>query len=169
MQAQLLHGLTLALDWFNSINGHWYYTAGVVLASIPVTALIVEWFKHLHLKLTAVEMTNKFINFVIWVTGTLMAVADYAITQGATLQALSHFLPFLAIVIPTIKALAPDVYEVSKAIHSWFVTRQSEDQKQRLAATVKLANSFGTEANGITASVQSPQQSQQPEPTLLQL
>lgn len=168
MEAQILHGLNLALDWFNTVPGHWYYTIGVVAASIPVATLIVEGIKRLHLKYTATEMTSHFIDFVVLVTGFLMAAADFVITNGEN----TKYLPqFLLVVVPTIKALAPSVYSYSKAINGWFKQRDNEDQKQRLAATLKLANSFGTEANGVpvpaTAETPTLPTRQQPEPIQL--
>jgi hypothetical protein len=169
MEAQLLHGVNLALDFWNNLPGHWYYTIGVVLASIPLTAVIVQGVKKLHLKYTSTEMTTHLIDFVVLVTGFLMAAADFVITNGSN----TKYLPqFLLVVVPTIKALAPSVYTYSKAINSWFVNRKNESQKDRIAATVKLANSFGTAANGITTDAQSLQSVPQPvqkQPDLLQL
>jgi uncharacterized membrane protein YqgA involved in biofilm formation len=116
METQLIHGVHLAIDYFNSVPGHWLYTIGVVVASIPLSALVVQGVKKLHFKWTATEMTNHFIDFVVLVTGFLMAGADFVITNGNNVKYLPQF---LLVVVPTIKALAPSVYTYSRAIHSY--------------------------------------------------
>jgi hypothetical protein len=161
METQLIHGVHLAIDYFNSVPGHWLYTIGVVVASIPLSALVVQGVKKLHFKWTATEMTNHFIDFVVLVTGFLMAGADFVITNGNNVKYLPQF---LLVVVPTIKALAPSVYTYSKAIHSWFVNRQSEDQKQRLNAVLSAADVVAPVVNG-SGTPQPPK----PSPNLLQL
>lgn len=174
MEAQLLHGINLGLDWFNSLPGHWYYTIGVVVASLPVTALVIQGIKRLHFKWTATEMTNHFIDFVLIVTSFLMAAADFVITNGNNLKYLPQF---LLVVVPTIKALAPSVYSYSRAIHSWFINRQSETQKQRFSAVTENLDTFVNHADAITESATLPTRSLsfgnaangKPEPPKLQL
>lgn len=166
MEAFIAHGLNLAWDFWCALPGHWYYTIGVVAASIPVVTLIVEAVKRLHLKYTATEMTSHFIDFVVLVTGFLMAAADFVITNGNNTQYLPQF---LLVVVPTIKALAPTVYSYSKAINNWFVNRKSETQDERIAKTFKLANSFGTAANGVTDEATLPTRSGAAEPAKIQL
>lgn len=138
-EVQIAHGINLALSWFTTIPNHWLYTAGVVAASIPLTAVVVQFIKHLHLKMTATEMTNHLIDFVVLVTGFLMAAADFVITNGNNLKYLPQF---LLVVVPTIKALAPSVYSYSKAVNGWFINRRAENQKQRLAAVLTAADSL---------------------------
>lgn len=158
---QLQHGLS---DVINLINGsplHLWFTVGVVVASLPVTALVVEWYKRHHFKVNATELTNHAIDFVVAVTATLMTLADFVIANGTNL---SHFFPFLITVMPTITAFAPHVYDISRAVHGWFVNRQNESQQQRIANTIKLANSFGTESNGLTGAQTAPASQQPPQP-----
>lgn len=162
-QDQLFRGLDYALSYFNSIPGHWLYTIGIVIASIPLTAMLVQGIKHLHFKYTAKEMTDHFIDFVLLVTGFLMAAADFVITNGNN----TKYLPqFLLVVVPTIKALAPSVYTYSKAIHSFFVNRSTETQKQRLSALGSTLDKALGEQTPVVVPV--PDATQNP-PTLLQL
>lgn len=129
--------LSYLADWFNSLPGHWFYAAGVIIASLAITPMVVEYVKHLHLKFKATEMTNHMIDFVLWITGGLMALADFFIVNGTNT---AYLLPWLATVTPTIKAVAPSVYTYSKAVHSWFTNRKSESQKQRLSAILDAAD-----------------------------
>lgn len=149
-EQQLAHGIKYLSDFLQSIPDHWLYTAGVVVASSGLLAIIVQYTKHLHLKWTGEEMTNHFIDFVIWVTGTLMALSDFLLTQGTNMATL---LPFLGVAVPTLKALAPTIYNVSKALHSWFVNRQDETQQQRLKAVLKASEGLTTQASGTTHTV----------------
>lgn len=155
------HYINDFLDFWNALPGHWYYVAGVVVASIAVSPVVIEVLKRLHFRWTGVEMTNHLIDFTVWITGVFMALADFVITNGQW----SNFLPFLAAVAPTIKALAPSIYTYSKAVHNWFILRENETQKQRLGAVLESADkviaaqpatSFGTAANGITVAKADP-------------
>lgn len=175
MEAKAAHFITLAVDWFTSLPNHWLFTIGVVVASLPLTALILQYVKHLHFKWNGTEMTSHLIDFTLWVTGFLMAAADFVITNGEN----AKYLPqFLLVVVPVIKAAAPSIYTYSKAINSWTKNRQNETQKQRFSAVLNAADgvinqpgfaplSNGTQANNISAP--ETQQPRQQSPDLLQL
>lgn len=174
MEAQLLHGINLALDFWNTLPLHWYFAIGVVLASIPATALVIQAVKHYHFKATSTEMTNHFIDFVLLVTSFLMAAADFIITNGDNLKYLPQF---MLVVVPTIKALAPSVYSYSKAINNWFTNRKTEDQKQRFSAVTEGLNKLVSEPDTITETATLPTRSLsfgnvasgRPEPPKIQL
>jgi hypothetical protein len=120
---KLIRFLNLVADWFISIPGHWYYTAGVVLASIIAAPMLIQGVKRLHIKHSGREMTDVLVDFTITVTAALMASADFLLTNSAHM---AYFLPFLGVVLPSIKAFAPTVYNVSKAIHSFTVDRKNK-------------------------------------------
>jgi hypothetical protein len=124
-------------DWWTGLPNHWFYAAGVIIASLSITPVIVEGIKHLHLKWTATEMTNHMIDFSLWVTATLMGLADFFIVNGSNTALL---LPWMTGAIATIKAFAPSVYTYSKAIHGWFTNRKNEKQEQRLQAVLAAAD-----------------------------
>lgn len=147
---QLHHGVTDAITLITSSPTHLWFTVGVVAASLPVTAVIVEWVKRHHFKVNSVELENEVIDFTVLVTGTLMTLADFLITNGTNL---ARLLPFLAVVLPTIKAFAPSVYTYSKAIHGWFINRKAENQKQRIQA---LGNKIDTALNGTSNTTAPP-------------
>lgn len=160
METKALNFINDLLAAITSTPEHLWFTVGVVVASLPVTALIVEAYKKYHFKINGVEMENKTIDFVVLVTGGLMTIADFLITNGDNA---AKFLPFLTVVLPTIKAFAPTVYTYSRAVHGWFVNRKSEDQKQRLQALSdnlnrisNTAGSMGTEAAGVVPVTASP-------------
>lgn len=119
---KLLTFFNLTADYFQSIPYHWYFTAGVVLASIPLTAVVVQGIKHWHFIKTSKEMTNHLIDFTVIVTSAVMAGTDFLLTNGSNMTIL---LPFLGVVMPSIKAFAPTVYNVSKAVHGWSVNRKA--------------------------------------------
>lgn len=159
-----IHYVNNFLDWFNGIPGHQWYMVGFIVASLPITAGLVELYKRLHFKWNATELTNHAIDFVVAVTATLMTVCDFVVANGTNF---SNFLPFLATVMPTITAFAPHVYDVSKAIHGWMVNNEAANQKERLQHVLEAADatigqtipqapsgtskssSFGTEAASI--------------------
>lgn len=174
MEIKAAHFINNLLDWFNSIPNHWLFTIGVVVASLPLTALVLQYVKHLHFKATATEMTNHLIDFTLWVTGFAMAIADFVITNGDN----AKYLPqFLLVVVPTIKAAAPSVYSYSKAINNWMKNRQTETDKQRLSSTVALAAKLAAEPDALTDTATLPTRSLsfgnaangKPEPPKLQL
>jgi hypothetical protein len=120
---KLLTVLDYIADWFLSIPGHWYYTAGVVIASIATAPMVVQGFKRLHIKHYSKEMTDVLVDFTITVTAALMAAADFLLTNSNNM---AYFLPFLGVVLPSIKAFAPTVYNVSKAVHAFSVDRKAK-------------------------------------------
>lgn len=153
---------------------HMWFTLGVILASVPIVTAVVEAVKHLHLKYNGTEMTNRLINFTVTVTGLLMTLADFVITNG-TMTA--QLFPFMLPTLLAIKAFAPVVYDESKAIHNWLINRQNEDQKQRLSSTVALAAKLIPETDNITETATLPTRSisfgnaanGKPEPPRIQL
>lgn len=144
-----LHLLSYALEWFNSIPGHWLFTAGVVLASIPLTTVLIQQYKHLHLKLTATELTNHGIDFVLIVTSTLMAVSDFLLTNSGNLGVL---FPFLAVTLPMIKAWAPSVYTYSKAINGYLKSHPKPLFAAGLPDLKPLVEDVTTPAPAVAAS-----------------
>lgn len=168
------HFINQLLTAINSLPPHVWFTIGVILASVPVVTIAVEAVKRLHLKYNGTEMTNRLINFTVTVTGLLMTLADFVITNG-TMTA--QLFPFMLPTLLAIKAFAPVVYDESKAIHNWLINRQNEDQKQRLSSTVALAAKLIPETDNITETATLPTRSisfgnaanGKPEPPRIQL
>jgi hypothetical protein len=162
--------LNLTLDWFNSVPGHWYYTAGVVTASIVTAPLFIQWAKKHHLKKHGVEMTDLMVDVTIHLTAALMAVIDFLATNHSNLVLL---LPYFGIVYPSIKAFAPTIYNVSKVVHAFAVDRKAKKpltninlidltpQVQSVTSTTtksgQPSSSFGTASAGVDVVAAPPQ------------
>jgi hypothetical protein len=150
---KLLNFINYLLDAINAVPVHVWFIVGVVAASLPVTVGIVQWVKHRHFKKTGLEMENHLIDYTVTVTAALMTLTDFLITNGTQF---ANLFPFLLVVLPTIKAFAPTVFSISKAIHTAAIERKNKQPittPPELPALIQQittppSSSFGTESTG---------------------
>lgn len=154
---KLAHFINHLLDWINAVPSYDWFLFGLAVASWPITALVVEWYKRHHFKVHAQELTNVAINFLVVVSGTVMTLSDWLIAHGLNVkQAIDqfgHFLPFGVPTLLSIIAFAPHLYDISKAINTALINKDSETQSDRLKAVLSAADGVTQQASGTTHAI----------------